>query len=94
MKHANSTLNPAPPLVDEITAYDRAHLATYLSLLYATAEGHSEEKMAQDILGIDPVREPVRARDALRSHLARARWLAANGRNLLLEQTPPEDLQT
>jgi len=81
-------------MVEEITAYDRAHLATYLSLLYAIAEGHSEEKMAQDILGINLEREPARARDTLRNHLARAQWLSANSRKLLLEHPSSDDLAT
>ncbi len=80
-----------PPEGEEITAYDQAHLAVYLSLLYAAGEGHSEEKMALDILGIDATLEPERAYHTLHSHLTRARWLAASGYKSLLEDRPFQD---
>ncbi|SFL14660.1 hypothetical protein SAMN04488498_1409 [Mesorhizobium albiziae] len=35
--------------------------------------------MAHLILGIDPAREPERARKALRSHLDRANWMVTTG---------------
>jgi len=73
------------PVSDSITAYDRAHFATYLSLLYATGEGQSDEEMAREILGIDPVAEAERARRTLGSHLSRARWLAESGYRALLQ---------
>lgn len=82
------------PSEDYITDYDRKHLATYLSLLYGAGEGHSEEKMALDILGIDAAVEPARARRTLRSHLSRARWLATNGYKHLLKNRPPEEIST
>lgn len=84
-------VNPKAPSVDYITDYDRKHLGTYLSLLYAIGEDHSEEKMSLDILGIDPVLERDRARHTLRSHLGRARWLANSGYRFLLDGNPPED---
>jgi hypothetical protein len=80
-----------PPMSETITPYDRAHFATYLSLLYASGEGHSEEQISLDVLDIDPVLEPDRARHTLRSHLERARWLANSGYKFLLEGQPPED---
>lgn len=73
------------PSVDYVTDYDWNHLATYLSLLYAAGEGHTEEKMSLDLLGIDPVLEPDRACHTLHSHLERARWLANSGYKYLLE---------
>ncbi|MEP7173951.1 MAG: hypothetical protein ABI705_10730 [Aestuariivirga sp.] len=73
-----------PPGSDSITAYDRAHFVTYLSLLYSAGEGHSEEKISRDILGIDPIAEPDRAQRVMSSHLKRARWLAGNGRQASL----------
>lgn len=79
------------PSADYITDYDRNHLGTYLSLLYAAGEGHSDEKMSLDVLGIDPVLEPDRARHTLHSHLERARWLAKSGYKHLLESRLPED---
>ena len=74
-----------PPSSDDITAYDNAHMAIYLSLLYAAGEGHSEEKIARDILGMDPVAEPARTQRVMDSHLRRARWLAENGHHALLQ---------
>jgi len=74
-----------------MTSYDRVHLATYLSLLYGAGEGHSEERMALNILGIDAKREPNRARDVLRGHLERARWLANSGYKHLLEDKLADD---
>jgi len=82
----------APPTAEEITAYDRAHFATYLSLLFAAGEGHSAEKMALDILSIDSEREPERAHRTLRSHLERANWLAKSGYKHLLNGDPPKDV--
>jgi hypothetical protein len=74
-----------PPESESITNYDRHHLATYLSLLYAADEGESDHEMARNILRIDPEKEPHRARQALESHLKRARWLAESGYRSLLE---------
>ena len=79
------------PSVDYITDYDRKHFGTYLSLLYAAGEDHSEEKMALDVLGIDAALEPDRARHMLRSHLDRARWLANSGHKFLLDGNPKDD---
>ena len=74
-----------PPMSDDTTTYDKAHLAIYLSLLYAAGEGHSEETMARDILGIDPAAEPDRTHRVIGSHLKRARWLAESAHWALLQ---------
>ena len=74
-----------PPASESITAYDKAHMAIYLSLLYATGEGHSDDKIARDILGMDTVAEPDRTQRIINSHLQRARWLAENGHQALLQ---------
>jgi hypothetical protein len=74
-----------PPVSKSITAYDRAHFATYLSLLYAAGEGENDLDMARNILSIDPEKEPHRALQALKSHLKRARWLAEGGSQSLLK---------
>lgn len=89
-----ASLLTEPPVSESITPYDRAHFAIYLSLLYAAGEGHSEEKMALDVLGIDPAGEPDRARHTLRSHLERARWLAKSGYKFLLEDAPSEGISS
>lgn len=70
---------------DHITPYDRAHLATYLSLLHASGEGLTLDEMAHAILGLDPKTDPDGARAITETHLARARWLATMGRKHLLE---------
>ncbi len=67
------------PWSEEITRYDRAHLVLYLRLLDASAEGASADEMAQVILGIDPVKQPDRARSAVSSHLRRAQWMTEKG---------------
>jgi hypothetical protein len=74
------------PWADSLTDYDKAHLVTYLRLLDADADGAKVPEMARIILGIDPVREPTRAQQAVASHLRRARWMTEHGyRDLLRE---------
>ena len=67
------------PSSGSLTAYDEVHLVLYLQLLDACADGRAEEEIAREILGINPVEEPVRARVALESHLRRARWMRDTG---------------
>lgn len=67
------------PWSESLTAYDKEHFTTYMRLMDASADDASEEEMAHLILGIDPAREPERARKALRSHLDRAHWMVTNG---------------
>lgn len=67
------------PRGDTVTSYDRAHAPTYLRLLDAAAEGAPWEQACLIILGIDPVKDPERAAEAHRSHLARAKWITREG---------------
>ncbi|RUW45465.1 DUF2285 domain-containing protein [Mesorhizobium sp. M1A.F.Ca.ET.072.01.1.1] len=67
------------PWSDSLTAYDKQHHTLYLRFLDAAADDASYEEMAQEILGIDPVQEPERARKAARSHLDRANWMVTTG---------------
>ncbi|MDX8449656.1 MULTISPECIES: DNA -binding domain-containing protein [Mesorhizobium] len=67
------------PWSDSLTAYDKEHFTTYMRFLDAAADSASYEEMAQLILGIDPEREPERARNAARSHLDRANWMVTTG---------------
>ena len=91
--------NPGPEIADEVpwsdhvTEYDDRHDTIYLRLLDAEAEGASKEDMARQILGIDPAREPERARKAPESHLARARWMTEVGYRELVrcDQPNPRD---
>ena len=73
------------PTADAFTAYDETHMAVYLSLLHASAEGATEAEMCRDILGIDAAAEPDRAKTMLQSHLKRAHWLSTSGRQRILE---------
>ncbi|PDQ22601.1 hypothetical protein CN311_03015 [Mesorhizobium sanjuanii] len=67
------------PWSDSLTAYDNEHFTIYMRLLDASADDASEDEMAQLVLGIDPMREPKRARMAVRSHLDRANWMVTTG---------------
>ena len=79
-----------PSVADEapqdavLTGYDREHLATYVRLLDADAEGADWTEVASVVLHIDPSREPERARRAWETHLARARWMTERGYQHLL----------
>lgn len=73
------TLSEDVPSSDGLTPYDKKHFTTYMRLLDAYADDASEEEMALLILGIDPGREPERARKTLRSHLDRANWIVTAG---------------
>ena len=82
--------SPAPPVADAapdaevLTRYDEQHLATYLRLLDADAEGADWTEVASLVLHIDPSREPERARRAWETHLARAKWMREHGYQHLL----------
>jgi hypothetical protein len=78
LKKHTSIADEAPCSTD-LTAYDMAHLVLYLQLLDACADGASEERIALEILGIDPRKEPARAKRAVDSHLLRARWMRETG---------------
>ena len=73
------------PWSDHVTAYDEAHFVVYLRLLDASKEGASEDEMSRIVLGIDPAKEPERARRAVKSHLKRARWMTEMGYGDLLD---------
>jgi len=90
---AKTPLDPpvsdAAPTESVLTGYDEQHLVTYLRLLDADAERADWREVAKVVLHIDPDREPERARRAWESHLARAKWMTANGyRHLLLGGAP------
>ncbi|WP_245267655.1 hypothetical protein [Mesorhizobium sp. WSM1293] len=67
------------PWSDSITSYDRQHRTIYLRILDASADNARVEEMADLILGIDPILEPVRARKAVHSHVDRANWMVTTG---------------
>lgn len=74
------------PQGEVLTNYDRAHVKLYMRLLDAEASGAALPEIAQVLFDIDAGAEPDRARDAVESHLARARWMTEVGYRLLLEE--------
>jgi len=76
------------PSEAQLTEYDRAHTATYLRLLDAAKEGAHWEEATQIVLGIDPFREPARAKRVYDTHFARAQWLTKRGYKEFLERDP------
>ncbi|MBY0508521.1 MAG: DUF2285 domain-containing protein [Rhodospirillaceae bacterium] len=81
----NPEIADEAPWSDTVTDYDEAHFVVYLRLLDAQADGASENDMARIVLGIDPRKEPQRARSALDTHLSRARWMTEHGYKDLLK---------
>ncbi|NTG28750.1 DUF2285 domain-containing protein [Agrobacterium rhizogenes] len=74
-----------PPLTERVNAYDERHLATYVRLLMAEEEGADWREVVLVLFGLDPTREPDRAKTVHASHLARARWMTETGYRHLLE---------
>ena len=68
-----------PPISDQLTSYDEIHVIHYVILLDAERDKVAWEDVAREALQIDPAKEPVRARRAFETHLARARWMANSG---------------
>jgi Uncharacterized conserved protein (DUF2285) len=68
-----------------LTEYDRRHAATYVRILDAADEDADWRDAVQIIFGIDPAKEPDRARIIYASHLARARWMTQSGYRHLLK---------
>jgi hypothetical protein len=82
--------DPNSPVADEapdgpsVTSYDELHFIHYIRLLDADAEGVDWREVALIVLGIDPSKEPDRARRAYETHMARARWMTEHGYRDLL----------
>ena len=74
----------APPESDQLTDYDRAHLATYLKLLDADTMHVDWKVTARTVLALDPEKDGEAARRVYEAHLARARWMTVTGYRLLL----------
>jgi Uncharacterized conserved protein (DUF2285) len=68
-----------PPASADVTAYDEAHLVDYLQILDAAAAGADWHDVAQTVLGLDPVTDPVGARAIYDRHFDRARWMTEVG---------------
>ncbi len=75
------------PTGDELTQYDRTHVKLYMRLFDADADGADWREVVKVLFGIDPAREPQRAKSVYDSHLARARWMTRTGYRNLLRQT-------
>ena len=70
----------SPPGGAMLTAYDLAHIKTYLRLLDARDDpGATWQEAVHIIFGIDAQAEPDRARLVHDSHLARACWMTETG---------------
>ena len=82
-----SSFQDQPPQLNRVSPYDEKHLASYIRLLDAEAEGADWREAVALIFGIDPNKEPERARLVYESHLARAHWMSERGYRHLLE--PP-----
>lgn len=84
-----TVLRDSPPASLELTEYDREHLVTYIRLLDAAEAAADWREVAQIVLGLDPERDPERARCVHDTHLARARWMTDHGYRHLLRK--PKD---
>ncbi|MEI2805263.1 MULTISPECIES: DNA -binding domain-containing protein [Paracoccaceae] len=84
MKPTTPAFDELAPTSEDITDYDRRHIKLYMRLLDATADGAAWTEAVEVLFGIDPVREPDRARRVHDSHLARARWMTQSGYRQLL----------
>ena len=74
------------PWSEHVTDYDERHFIVYVRLLDASADGATDDEMSRVVLGIDPLKEPVRAQRALESHLHRAQWMTEHGYRDLLSR--------
>ncbi|UCI09506.1 DNA -binding domain-containing protein [Mesorhizobium sp. B1-1-8] len=75
------------PTGDELTDYDRSHIKLYMRLFDADADGADWREVVKILFGIDPTKEPQRARSVHDSHLARARWMTRTGYRHLLHKS-------
>lgn len=76
------------PEAETLTDYDRAHMATYLRLLDAEADGADWKEVAAIVLHLDPASQPESCRRTWQSHLDRAQWMAKSGYRHLLKTCP------
>ena len=74
-----------PPQTLRVNGYDERHFGTYLRLLDAAAENADWREVVRIIFGLDPEKEPERAKRVHDSHLARALWMSNTGYRHLLE---------
>ncbi|MFG1228604.1 DNA -binding domain-containing protein [Xanthobacter wiegelii] len=82
----DTTFLDEPPESSTLTDYDRTHMTLYLRLLDAATDGADWREVVAVLFGLDPAREPERARQVHDSHLARARWMTTDGYRLLVRE--------
>ena len=75
-----------PPESATLTDYDRTHMKLYMRLLDAATDGAAWQEAVSVLFGIDPDKNPERARRVHDSHLARARWMTEHGYRLLVRE--------
>ncbi|MGR7995790.1 DNA -binding domain-containing protein [Xanthobacter sp. ZOL 2024] len=75
-----------PPESSKLTDYDRTHMKLYLRVMDAATDGADWREVVSVLFGLDPAREPERARRVHDSHLARARWMTTHGYRLLVRE--------
>lgn len=75
-----------PPQSAALTTYDREHMKLYMRLLDAATDGADWREAVAILFGLDPDREPDRARHVHDTHLARARWMTERGYRLLVRE--------
>jgi hypothetical protein len=78
---ATPPFDDRPPETERVNAYDDRHFVTYLRLLDADAEGADWREVVLIVFGLDPSREPDRAKII---HNSRARWMTEHGYRHLL----------
>lgn len=79
MAQSDPAVADKAPSGDTLTPYDKDHQVIYLRLLDADAAGADWKEVARIVLGMDPEKEPERARTAWESHLKRAKWMTTRG---------------
>jgi hypothetical protein len=68
--------NEPAPTEPAFTPEDEHHLALYLAVLTARANGQTDPEIARDVFDIDPILEPDRARDTVEAFYRRACQIA------------------
>jgi hypothetical protein len=67
------------PKSPALTSYDKEHIAIYLGLLDAEANGLIGMEASVTVLRLDPIREPTSAPRAWEIHLSRAKRIVETG---------------
>lgn len=83
---SDATFLDEVPQSEALTDYDRTHMKLYLRVMDAATDGADWREVVAVLFGLDPTREPERARRVHDSHLARARWMTTHGYRLLVRE--------